>query len=201
MKKSVKILIAVIAVLVVIAIVATVIVFNMKKDQNQSSNSKLTIASTEDMKGLIDQMYQGLETFPSVMTNVVDIADQNAVTNATGLISTDKIDAVVVSEPMISSQAYSAVLVKVKDAKDADSIAKEMNEKVDARKWICVAAEKIYSTSSGNIVCLVMSSEEMAKPVYDKFKELAGGIGQEYSRTFDQGFIDDNLGGEPIEAL
>ena len=58
-----------------------------------------------------------------------------------------------------------------------------MKENIDTRKWICVSAEKVYSTSSGDIVCLVMSSEEMAKPVYEKFKELAGNVGEEYTKT------------------
>ena len=49
---------------------------------------------------------------------------------------------------MMSSQAYSLVLVKVKDGVDANNIAKTMSEKIDTRKWICVSAEKLYATSS-----------------------------------------------------
>lgn len=84
---------------------------------------------------------------------------------------------------MMSSQAYSLVLVKVKDGVDADKIAKSMSEQIDIRKWICVSAEKLYATSSGDVVCLVMSSEERAKPIYEKFKKLAGTIGEEYIKT------------------
>ena len=43
----------------------------------------------------------------------------------TGLSSNENIDAVVVSEPMIGSQAYSLVLVKVKDGQDAIILERE----------------------------------------------------------------------------
>ena len=58
-----------------------------------------------------------------------------------------------------------------------------MSENIDTRKWICVSAEKLYATSSGDIVFLVMSSEEMAKPVYDAFKAKVGKVGQEYDKA------------------
>ncbi|MGN1301281.1 MAG: hypothetical protein ACI4U9_01980, partial [Clostridia bacterium] len=49
--------------------------------------------------------------------------------------------------------------------------------------WICVSAEKLYATSSGDIVLLVMSSEDMAKPIYEKFKTLAGNVNEVYEKT------------------
>lgn len=204
MKKSSKIAIVIVVILILIAVIVGVILLNKKKDNhlqnnNQIAQSNLNITTTEEMESLINQIYEGLEVYPTVVTSVIDINDENAVNSATGLTSTEKIDAIVISEPMISSQAYSMVLVKVKDSKDADSIAKEINEKINANKWICVAADKVYTTSSDNIVCLVMSNEEMAKPVYDKFKEIAVGIGQEYIRDNNEGIIDgfDNDGAIP----
>ena len=62
-------------------------------------------------------------------------------------------------------------------------MAKTMNENIDTRKWICVTAEKVYTTTSGNVICLVMSNEETAKAVYENFKTLAGTVGEEYERT------------------
>ena len=101
----------------------------------------------------------------------------------TGLDNGDDLQYLVVSEPMISSQAYSFVLATVKEGVDANKIAQTIKDQVDYRKWICVSAEKVYTTNSGNIVCLVMSSEEVAKPIYEKFKTLAGAVGQEYEKT------------------
>jgi hypothetical protein len=120
---------------------------------------------------------------PMVMTMPVDVSDVDVLQMYTGLNNNENIEYAVASEPMMSSQAYSLVLVKVKDGVDADTIAKTMNEKVDERKWICVTAEKIYTTTSENIICLVMSNADTAKTVYDSFKDLAGSVGQEYERS------------------
>lgn len=192
MEKNKKIIITVAVILAVIAVIATIFLVNKsKKEDGKELSSKLNIQSVEEMESLVDKMYEGVETFQSLATTRLDLNDKNMVSSITGLDSTEKIDAVVVSEPMMSAQAYSMVLVKVKDAKDANEIAKKMNESVNPNKWICVSAEKIYTTSSDNIVCLVMANEEMAKPVFENFKKLAGKIGQEYVREGNNGIIDD----------
>ncbi len=150
----------------------------------EPSGETLKMTSAEELSALIDQVYEGANIeLPSVMTQVIDTTDPDMVQAVTGLASTADVEYVVVSEPMMTSQAYSFVLVTVKDGADANAIAKEMNENIDARKWICVTAEKVYTTSSGNVICLVMSSEENAKPVYEQFKTIAGNVGQEYERT------------------
>ena len=121
-----------------------------------------------------------------LQTMPVETTDTDMVKMFTGLDSAENIEYIVASEPMMSSQAYSLVLVKVKDDADANAMAKKMNENIDERKWICVTAEKVYTTTSGNIICLVMSNANTAKTVYDSFKTLAGSVGQEYERTAEQ---------------
>ena len=180
MKNSTKILIA-IGVIVIIALVGFLIYNAMNKEEQKSN---ITITSAQDMENLVNTLYEGLEDkLPKLATNVVDVTDINAVTYSTGLTSNENLEYVVVSEPLMSSQAYSLVLVKVKDGVNANEIAKEMSEKVNTNKWVCVSAEKVYATNSDNLVCLVMASEEWAKPVYEKFKSAAGTIGQEYEKT------------------
>ena len=47
-------------------------------------------------------------------------------------------------------------------------------------KWICVSAEQLYITNNGNVIFLVMSDEDQAKPVYDNFKKYVNNeIGKE----------------------
>lgn len=178
MKK--KIIIGVVIALIVIAIILG-IVFMM----NKSPKTNLApIEKAEDLSTLINEMYKGKkEKLPRLNTQIVDVNDANAIKYSTGLENGDDLQFVVVSEPMMSSQAYSLILAKVKDGVDANNIAKTMSEQIDTRKWICVSAEKLYATSSGDIVCLVMSNEEWAKPVYDEFKKLAGNLGEEYTKT------------------
>ena len=146
--------------------------------------TKPTDVNADELTKFVDELYAGNENlFPSLMTQAIDMSDTDSVKYMTGLSNTENIEAVVVSEPMMSSQAYSLVLVKVKSGANADSIAKEMSENIDMRKWICVSAEVLYATSTEDLAFLVMSSEDMAKPVYDAFKKKVEDIGEEYTKA------------------
>lgn len=180
MNKTNKIIIAIVAIIMIIAIIVAIILMNSKpKTQLEPINN------SEDLVALINKIYEGKEDIlpGSLQTQEIDTTDNTLVKSFTGLENGENLQYLAVSEPMISSQAYSLVIAKVKDGVNTDKIAEEMKDKIDYRKWICVSAEKIYATSSGNVVCLVMSSEEMAKPIYEKFKTLAGTIGHEYEKT------------------
>lgn len=189
MKKSVVIG-AVIA--VVIAILAIIFVPSFfKKEETKNDNIKNStsnlgiIESSEDLSKLVDKIYEGQENLiPSLATQQVDIEDTEMVKYITGLDDAKNLQYVVVSEPMMSSQAYSLILAKVKDGVNADEIAKQMKDNVDTRKWICVTAEKLYATNHTNLICLVMSREELAKPIYNAFKEVVENkVGTELERT------------------
>lgn len=194
-KIGVYIIIAIIAIILIIVGVALMVKNNNPTTEGQNQNeqqSNVQISSTTDMENLINTVYEGQEAVlpGSLMTQTIDISDVNILTSYTGLTSNENIDAVVVSEPMMSSQAYSFVLVKVKDGADANAVAKEMSEKVDTRKWICVEAEKLYATSADNLAVLVMASDEWATPVYNKLLEVLGTHGEEYVKD-NTGLIDD----------
>ena len=179
MKKTTKIILIAVFIIAIIAAIVTFLLINSKPKTNLAP-----ITSAEDLSALVDKIYEGesLE-MPGVMTQVIDTSDKDLVKFITGLDNTENLEYVVASEPMMSSQAYSLVLVKVKAGTNTDEIAEQMKENIDTRKWICVSAEKVYTTSSGDVVCLVMSREELAKPIYEKFKKLAGNIGAEYEKT------------------
>ena len=182
------IIIAILAVALIIA--GIVLAINANKPK-----SNVQITSAEDMQNLVNTIYTGLEDNlpPTLNTQIVDVNNVDVLKSFTGLTSNENIDAVVASEPMIGSQAYSFVLVKVKDGADADSIAKEMSENIDTRKWICVQAEKLYATSVDNLAVLVMSSDEWATPVYNKVKEVLGAHNEEYTKVNSDEFTEDGL--------
>lgn len=189
MNKSAKIILGVVAILAVVAIVIAVVAINSKPKTNLDP-----ITSSEDLTALVDKVYEGLEIeMPMLMTQAIDVTDSDMVKYVTGLGNVDDVEYVVASEPMMTSQAYSLVLVKVKDGANIEKMAKTMNENIDARKWICVTAEKVYTTTSGNVICLVMSREDVAKPVYENFKTLAGTVGEEYERTEQDGQLPDDM--------
>ena len=190
MKKTTKIMIVAIVIILIMVIIGIALFTNKKPKTNLEA-----INSAEDLSALVNKVYEGQEgNIPSsLQTQIIDTTDDMAVKMVTGLENANDLEYVVASEPMITSQAYSLVLAKVKNGKNADEIAKQMSENVDQAKWICVSAEKVYATSSGDIVFLVMSSEKTAKPIYEKFKTLAGNIGKEYEKTEEQIELPDEM--------
>lgn len=74
-----------------------------------------------------------------------------------------------VSEPMMTSIAHSVVLVRLPEGADAGAFASEMESKADPRKWICVEAEKVKVTTKGNLVLLVMSTEDRVNAITSNF--------------------------------
>lgn len=181
MNKIVKIVIAIIVAIVIIMGV------NLFRNSSPKQESNLNINNNDDLVSLINQIYEGVTIeMPRLQTQALDVTDANMVKTFTGLDSTENIENLVVSEPLMSSQAYSLVLVKVKDGANINEMAKAMNENIDVRKWICVSAEKVYTATSGNVICLVMTNADTAKVVYDSFKAIAGGIEKEYERTVEE---------------
>ena len=165
------------------------VITNEEVVENEAENNNaeaipIEINSAEDLTAFVDTIYAGNENlFPSLMSQAMDVTDSESVAYMTGLENGNDLEYLVVSEPMMSSQAYSLVIAKVKDGADADKLAKTMSENINMRKWICVSAEVLYATSTEDLVFLVMSSEEMAKPVYDAFKAKVGKVGQEYDKA------------------
>lgn len=77
------------------------------------------------------------------------------------------------SEPLMSSVAHSVVLVRANSVKDVDNIKKEIKEKIDPRKWICVGVDEknVFVESKGDLVILIMDNE-YAATIRDNFLNL-----------------------------
>lgn len=77
------------------------------------------------------------------------------------------------SEPLMSSVAHSVVLVRANSIKDVDNIKKEIKEKIDPRKWICVGVDEknVFVESKGDLVILIMDNE-YASTIRDNFLNL-----------------------------
>lgn len=124
------------------------------------------------------------DILPELETMKVDIKNIDEVTSYTGLKTNDGIESIVVSEPLITSQAYSVAIVKVKDSADVEKIKQEMLDNIDMRRWICVSAEQLYITNSGNVIFSVMADKDVAKAVYNDFKKYVNNnIGKELEKS------------------
>lgn len=86
-----------------------------------------------ELSELLDKMYAIKGPDFDVETDTVDFDDEYAVSSYTGLTMDDvkKLDAAIVSEPMMGSQAYSLVLVRLKDKADAADIAQKMADGIN----------------------------------------------------------------------
>ena len=113
----------------------------------------------------------------------VDLADTSedglwAVKYNTGLSSAEKLSDIYVYEPMMGSIAFSMVLVRLNDAADAQSVAQEMSDNIDTRKWICVEANEKIVVGYCDVVMLIMLDSNTgmsAQSFVDAFQEVCGG--------------------------
>lgn len=177
MKKSIMIAIAVV---IIIAIIIVAVVF-----MNINKNTESKMQTTEQMKETFESIYTKLgEQLPAIQTSEIDLTDELTVKLSTGLNSTNNVESIVISEPLMNAQAYSAVMVKTSKDANIEEMKQEMLNNIDTRKWICVSAEKVYVTNNGNVIFLIMSNEEWATLVYNEFKNAVDGkVGKEIQRT------------------
>lgn len=183
MKKQTMITIIVIAIIAIIAIVGVVIVKNNNNTTNGGTSVK--IESEKDMKSMLKSIYsRNKDVLPELETEEIDVSNSDLVTSYTGIQSTGNVESLVVLEPLMSSQAYSAVALKVKSNANIETVKEEILNNVDMRKWICVSAEKLYVTNYNNIIFFVMSDEDWATATYNSFKEYVGNeIGKELQKS------------------
>lgn len=140
------------------------------------------VLADKSLEDILAAIYEEkMPEFP-LMTNPVDLADENAVTYFTGLSKEDsgKVKEAIASEPMMGSQAYSLVLIRLNDVKDAEDVAAAVKAGVDTRKWICVEADDIRACASGDVVMFVMMSTAFAdsmtsEQMVEAFKTVAEG--------------------------
>lgn len=123
---------------------------------------------------IIEQIYE-IHSMTGMMTSEVDLADAELLKYQTGIESGSLVEEAYSSGPMMSSVAYEFVIVRVKDAADAETIAKEMQKNADPGKWICVRAESVQIAVSGDIIVMAMTSEEDATGLIEAFTTLCGG--------------------------
>ena len=183
MKKQTMITIIVIAIIAIIAIVGVVIVKNNNNTTNGGTSVK--IESGKDMKSMLKSIYsKNKDVLPELETEEIDVSNSDLVTSYTGIQNTGNIESLVALEPLMSSQAYSAVALKVKSNANIETVKEEILNNVDMRKWICVSAEKLYVTNYNNIIFFVMSDEDWATTTYNSFKEYVGNkIGKELQKS------------------
>lgn len=149
------------------------------------SGDKGSVDTPKDINDIINTINKNNKNIlPELETMKVDIKNIDEVTSYTGLKTNDGIESIVVSAPLITAQAYQVAVVKVKDNADVEKIKQEMLDNIDMRRWICVSAEQLYITNSGNVIFSVMADKDIAETVYNDFKKYVNNnIGKELEKS------------------
>ena len=180
MKKKQNILVIA---LILLAVITFGVIILVSGKENTSS-----LETTKDIIKMINSINKdNKNVLPELETMKIDVKNIDEVTSYTGLTSNDNIESIVVSVPMMTAQAYSVAVVKVKDNADVEKIKQEILDNIDMRRWICVSAEQLYITNSGNVIFSVMTDKDIAKAVYNDFKKYVNNnIGKELEKSNDE---------------
>ena len=137
---------------------------------NKESKTNETLQTTGDIKKMLKTIYKNLANeLPELTTEEINLKESELVESLTGLKSTDDINTLVVSEPVMGSQALEVAVIKTKEKADITSMMQNIKDNVDMNRWICVSAEKLYVVSSGDVIFMVMADSDWAKSIYDEF--------------------------------
>lgn len=119
-----------------------------------------------DIDEMINLVYNTLpeETYPPSVAST-DIKDyyqeDGGYEYVCGVKEFDGLEYGVVSEPMMSSQAYSLIIMKFDTNANAQTAAEKLMEKPPLAKWICVEADKAFSkVVKDTYVIFAMTTEE-----------------------------------------
>ena len=137
---------------------------------NKESKTNETLQTAGDIKKMLKTIYKNLANeLPELTTEEINLKESELVESLTGLKSTDDINTLVVSEPVMGSQALEVAVIKTKEKTDVEAMKQNIKDNVDMSRWICVSAEKLYVVSSGDVIFMVMADSDWAKSIYDEF--------------------------------
>lgn len=169
--------------LILLAVISFIIFILVSGSHNKGNHE-----TSKDINNIINTINKNnKDLLPELETMKIDVKNIDEVTSYTGLKTNDDIESITVSVPMITAQAYSVAIVKVKDSADVEKIKQEMLDNIDMRRWICVSAEQLYITNSGNLIFSVMADKDIAETVYNDFKKYVNNnIGKELEKSNDE---------------
>lgn len=152
---------------------------NNKEEEQVKDNVETDSLLTQSLSDIVSQIYEIKNPGIKTMDTPLDLTDVDSVKYNTGLDDSSKIKEAILSEAMMSAQAYSMVLVRVNDANDAEVVAKEMLEGINPAKWICVSGDDLQIVTVDDLVLLIMVSTQLSdsvtsQEIVDAFANVSG---------------------------
>lgn len=144
--------------------------------QELEEQGMVHLGSAEDVASFMDEMYATIPTdmVPMSLTTMeLDLQDVDTVSYHTGLTDLSQIEGITISEPMMSSVAYSVVYIRTKEGADTEQIRQTLMDNVNPAKWLCVTAEKQIAGRFGDDIFFVMAAADTADLVYGEAVKIA----------------------------
>ena len=149
MKKIIALLLAVVTMMALVAC----------GEKNETPKVENLTGTMEEVIAAINEKHGAVEL--PLMTMPLDLTDMDGVTYNTGLTAVDGVSEIAISEPMMG-QPYSLVLVRTAEGASAEAVAKEMFEKINTRKWVCMEADTKTAAYYGDVAMFFMVSSDFA---------------------------------------
>ena len=151
-------------------------------DQKPEDNTAESALAGKSLSEIIDMIYEKnpVEDL-SLVTDAIDAEDADSLEYLTGITDGSLVSEASISAPMIGSIPYSLVVVRVKDKKDTATVAQQMKDNIDLRRWICVEADSLTVVGYDDVIMLFMINSEEYGDVAstdgmkEAFKSICGG--------------------------
>lgn len=107
----------------------------------------------------------------NVLERAEEMTDEEYSDRLKYYIGSDKLQVkeALASEPMMTSVAYSVVLLRMDEKADIEQAKTEIKENIDPRKWMCVEVPKedVIVKSKGDLIILIMVADEATRTKID----------------------------------
>ena len=151
-------------------------------EQKPEDNTAESALAGKSLSEIIDMIYEKnpVEDL-SLVTDAIDAEDADSLEYLTGITDGSLVSEASISAPMIGSIPYSLVVVRVKDKKDTATVAQQMKDNINLRRWICVEADSLTVVGYDDVIMLFMINSEEYGDVAstdgmkEAFKSICGG--------------------------
>ena len=123
------------------------------------------------LEEILERIYKDIPSDEMPMLGNIDVSKDMS-DNIEYYIGTSDIEYkdILASEPMMSSVAYSVVLVRMQEGADIEDAKSKILDNVDPRKWLCVevAKEDVIVKNKGDLIILIMVSDSATREKIEK---------------------------------
>lgn len=138
--------------------------YSANEDINNETSDEISVP--EDISAIIDKIYSNMpeDSYPMVANIEVDITNSETMMYNFGVESIEGLEKAVLSDPMMTSIAYSLSVLKFDTNENAQAALTILEENAPINKWVCVSAEKVSAkVINDTYVIFVMSGAEVVE--------------------------------------